>query len=123
MIATGTIESGMVKVGDEVDLVGLRRTPMRTGIRSIETFRKTLDYGESGDNIGVLLRKLQPEEVQRGQCLAKPGFLTVNRNFEASIYVLKPDEGGRKLPFRSKFRPQVPEERQCSATFERQMWP
>ncbi len=106
VVATGTIESGKVKVGDTVEISGMHKPSKRTVVTSIETFRKTLDHGEAGDNVGILLRGLTKQDVGRGQCVATPGHLKSFRNFDASIYVLKPDEGGRKLPFKTKFQPQ-----------------
>ena len=107
VVATGTIESGKVKVGDLVEVIGLHKAGKRTVVTSIETFRKSLEHGEAGDNVGILLRGLNKQDASRGQCVATPGHLKLYRNFEADIYVLKPDEGGRKLPFKSRFRPQV----------------
>ena len=106
VIATGTIESGKVKPGDHVETIGMNKPNRRTTVSSLETFRKTLDHGEAGDNVGLLLRALNKLDVCRGQCIATPGHLKCYRNFDASIYVLKPEEGGRKFPFKSKFRPQ-----------------
>ena len=106
VVATGTIESGKVKVGDMVETTGMNKSSKRTKVASIETFRKSMDQAEAGDNVGVLLRALTKMDVVRGQCVTTPGHLKPLRNFEANIYVLKPDEGGRKLPFKTKFRPQ-----------------
>lgn len=105
-VVTGTIESGKVKLGDEVDLVGYNKKNVRTTITGIETFRKQLESGQAGDNVGMLVRSLQRDDVFRGQIIAKPGSLTVHRNFEANIYVLKEEEGGRKKPFVTGYRPQ-----------------
>jgi len=105
-VVTGTIDQGKVKTGDEVELVGYSKKNTKTTITGIETFRKTLDYGEAGDNIGLLVRSLQREDIFRGQVICKPGSLTLHQNVEASIYVLKVDEGGRKKPFINGYRPQ-----------------
>ncbi len=106
VVATGTIEAGKVKVGDNVEILGLQ-AGKRAVVSSIETFRKSMDHAEAGDNVGVLLRGLVQKDVRRGQCVTAMGALKMFRNFDATIYVLKPDEGGRKLPFKSNFRPQV----------------
>jgi len=106
-VVTGTIESGKVKIGDEVDLVGYNKKIIKTTITGIETFRKQLDSGQAGDNVGLLLRSLQRDDVFRGQIISKPGSLSIHQNFEANIYVLKEEEGGRKKPFVTGYRPQV----------------
>jgi elongation factor Tu len=105
-VATGTIELGKCKVGDEVQLIGLKRKPTPTTITGIETFHKQLDSGEAGDNVGVLLRGVTKDQVRRGMCLVKPNSLDVRRNFAAQLYILKPDEGGRSKPFFTGYRPQ-----------------
>jgi elongation factor Tu len=105
-VVTGTIEQGKCKVGDNVDMIGIKRKPQPTTITGIETFNKTLDFGESGDNVGVLLRGVVKEQVKRGMCLVKPGAMDVRRNFECQLYILKPDEGGRSKPFFTGYRPQ-----------------
>jgi len=105
-VVTGTIEQGKVKAGEDVELVGYSKKITKTTITGIETFRKSLDYGEAGDNIGMLVRSLTRDDVFRGQVIAKPGSLTVNQNIEANIYVLKEEEGGRKKPFVNGYRPQ-----------------
>lgn len=105
-VATGTIDQGVCKIGDDCHLIGLDRKPVATTIVGVESFKKTLDRGEAGDNVGVLLRGLNREDVQRGAALVKPGKFTVNRNFNAEIYVLNTDEGGRNKPFFSGYRPQ-----------------
>ena len=104
-VVTGRIERGVVKVGDEVEVVGLRATG-RTTCTGVEMFRKLLDQGQAGDNVGVLLRGTKREEVERGQVLAKPGSITPHTRFEAEIYVLSKDEGGRHTPFFKGYRPQ-----------------
>ncbi len=105
-VVTGTIEQGKCKIGDEVHLIGIRRKPISTTLTGIETFKKSLDYGEAGDNVGVLLRGIVKDQVKRGQCLVKPGSLDVRRNFDAQLYILKPEEGGRSKPFVTGYRPQ-----------------
>jgi len=104
-VVTGRIEQGQLKVGDEVEIVGLRTT-QKTVVTGIEMFRKLLDSGEAGDNVGVLLRGTKKEDVERGQVLCKPGSITPHTNFEANVYVLKKEEGGRHKPFFSNYRPQ-----------------
>ena len=104
-VVTGRIERGVVKVGDEVEIVGLRPT-QKTTVTGVEMFRKELDQGEAGDNVGVLLRGTKKEEVERGQVLAQPGTITPHTKFEAEIYVLTKEEGGRHTPFFSGYRPQ-----------------
>jgi len=104
-VVTGRVERGKVKVGDEVEIVGFRET-MKTVATGVEMFRKVLDEGIAGDNIGVLLRGVKKEEVERGQVLAKPGSITPHTKFKAQIYVLKKEEGGRHTPFFNGYRPQ-----------------
>ena len=104
-VVTGRIEKGKVKVGEEVEIVGFRDT-QKTVVTGVEMFRKILDSGEAGDNVGVLLRGLKREEVERGQVLAQPGSITPHTKFEASAYILTKDEGGRHTPFFSGYRPQ-----------------
>jgi elongation factor Tu len=104
-VVTGRIEKGVVKVGEEVEIVGLANT-MKTTCTGVEMFRKLLDQGEAGDNVGVLLRGTKREEVFRGQVLAKPGTITPHTNFEAEVYVLTTQEGGRHTPFFKNYRPQ-----------------
>lgn len=106
-VVTGTVETGKVKIGDEVELVGYQRKPIRTVVTGIETFKQQLDYGQAGDNVGILLRSVLKEDVRRGMYLTKPGLCTVHRNCIGEIYVLKEEEGGRKLPFFSKYKPQL----------------
>ena len=105
-VVTGTIEQGKCKIGDEVHMIGIRRKPTPTTITGIETFHKQLDFGEAGDNVGVLLRGVTKDQVRRGMCLAKPGSLEVRRNFAGELYILKPEEGGRSKPFFTGYRPQ-----------------
>jgi elongation factor Tu len=104
-VVTGRAERGIVKVGDEVEIVGIRPT-MKTVCTGVEMFRKILDQGQAGDNIGVLLRGTKREEVERGQVLAKPGSITPHTKFKAEVYVLSKEEGGRHTPFFNGYRPQ-----------------
>ncbi len=104
-VVTGRVERGIVKVGDEVEIVGLHPTT-RTVATGVEMFRKLLDQGEAGDNIGVLLRGTKREEVERGQVLAAPGSITPHTKFHAEAYILTKEEGGRHTPFFSNYRPQ-----------------
>ncbi len=104
-VVTGRVEQGIVKVGDEVEIVGLRPT-QKTVCTGVEMFRKLLDEGRAGDNIGALLRGTKKEDVERGQVLCKPGSITPHTDFEANVYVLNKDEGGRHKPFFSNYRPQ-----------------
>ncbi|MEI8050057.1 MAG: elongation factor Tu [Actinomycetes bacterium] len=104
-VVTGKVEQGIVNVGDEIEIVGLRDT-QKTTVTGVEMFRKLLDQGQAGDNIGALLRGTKKEEVERGQVLCKPGSITPHTNFEANVYVLTKEEGGRHKPFFSNYRPQ-----------------
>jgi elongation factor Tu len=104
-VATGRIERGIVKVGEEVEIVGLKAT-QKTVVTGVEMFRKLLDEGQAGDNVGCLLRGLKREEVERGQVLAKPGSITPHTKFKAEVYVLTKEEGGRHTPFFNGYRPQ-----------------
>jgi elongation factor Tu len=104
-VVTGRIERGIVKVGDEVEIVGLKDT-MKTTCTGVEMFRKLLDQGQAGDNVGVLLRGTKREEVERGQVLAKPGSITPHTKFECEVYILTKEEGGRHTPFFKGYRPQ-----------------
>src|SRR5713101_5618010 len=104
-VVTGKVEQGRVKVGDEVEIVGLRPT-QKTVCTGVEMFRKLLDEGVAGDNLGALLRGIKKEEVERGQVLCKPGSITPHTNFEANVYVLTKEEGGRHKPFFTNYRPQ-----------------
>jgi elongation factor Tu len=104
-VVTGKVEQGTVHTGDEIEIVGLRETK-KTTCTGVEMFRKLLDEGQAGDNIGALLRGVDKDEVQRGQVLAKPGSITPHTNFEANVYVLTKEEGGRHKPFFSNYRPQ-----------------
>ena len=104
-VVTGRVERGIVKVGEEVEIVGLKAT-VKTTVTGVEMFRKLLDSGEAGDNIGALLRGTKREEVERGQVLAKPGSITPHTKFKAEAYILTKEEGGRHTPFFSNYRPQ-----------------
>ena len=105
-VVTGTVEHGVIKPGADAEIIGLQKTPTKTTIMSVETFKKTLDIGEPGDNIGILLKNLRKEDVHRGQALVQPGKYEVFYNFEAELYILTDEEGGRKKPFFSGFSPQ-----------------
>jgi elongation factor Tu len=104
-VATGRVERGIIKVGEEVEIIGLKATA-KTVVTGVEMFRKLLDEGRAGDNIGALLRGLKREEVERGQVLAKPGSITPHTKFKAEVYVLTKEEGGRHTPFFNGYRPQ-----------------
>jgi len=104
-VVTGRIERGIVKVGDEVEIVGIRDTQKST-VTGVEMFRKLLDQGQAGDNVGVLLRGTKRDDVERGQVLCKPGTITPHTKFEAEVYILSKDEGGRHTPFFNGYRPQ-----------------
>ncbi|HWO93884.1 MAG TPA: elongation factor Tu, partial [Dehalococcoidia bacterium] len=104
-VVTGRIERGVVKVGEEVEIVGLRET-RKTTVTGVEMFKKLLDTGEAGDNVGCLLRGIERDDVERGQVLAKPGTITPHTKFEGEVYVLSKEEGGRHTPFFTGYRPQ-----------------
>jgi elongation factor Tu len=104
-VVTGRIEQGQVKVGEEVEIVGLRPT-QKTTVTGVEMFRKLLDSGQAGDNVGILLRGTKKEDVERGQVLCKPGSITPHTDFEANVYILTKEEGGRHKPFFTNYRPQ-----------------
>jgi len=104
-VVTGRVERGVIKVGDEIEVVGIRPT-VKTVCTGVEMFRKTLDQGQAGDNIGILLRGTKREEVERGQVIAKPGSITPHRKFKAEAYILTKEEGGRHTPFFNGYRPQ-----------------
>jgi elongation factor Tu len=105
-VATGRIERGVCKVGDEIAIIGLTKEPRKTTVTGVEMFNKSLDQGIAGDNVGCLLRGLKREDIERGQVLAKPGSITPHTKFEAEVYVLSKEEGGRHTPFFSGYRPQ-----------------
>ncbi|HKA92210.1 MAG TPA: elongation factor Tu, partial [Acidimicrobiia bacterium] len=104
-VVTGKVEQGVIHTGDDVEIIGIKDTT-KTVVTGVEMFRKLLDEGRAGDNIGVLLRGTKKEDVERGQVLAKPGSITPHTNFQAQVYVLTKDEGGRHTPFFSNYRPQ-----------------
>ncbi len=104
-VATGRVEQGVVKVGEEIELVGIKETS-KTTVTGVEMFRKLLDEGQAGDNVGILLRGLKREDVERGQVLSKPGSITPHKKFKAEVYVLSKEEGGRHTPFFNGYRPQ-----------------
>ena len=104
-VVTGKVEQGIVHTGDELEIIGIKDT-QKTTCTGVEMFRKLLDQGQAGDNIGALLRGIDKEEVQRGQVLAAPGSITPHTHFEAEVYVLSKDEGGRHKPFFGNYRPQ-----------------
>jgi len=105
-VATGRVERGQVRVGDEVEIVGISEKTSKTTVTGVEMFRKLLDYAEAGDNIGTLLRGVTRDNIERGQVLAKPGTITPHTKFKAEVYVLTKEEGGRHTPFFSNYRPQ-----------------
>jgi elongation factor Tu len=105
-VGTGRIERGKIKVGDECEIVGLMKAPRKTVITGVEMFNKTLEFGMAGDNVGVLLRGIERTDLERGQVLAKPGSITPHTKFEANVYILSKEEGGRHTPFFSGYRPQ-----------------
>jgi len=105
-VATGRVEQGTIKVGEQVEIVGIRPKTTQTVVTGVEMFRKLLDQGQAGDNIGVLLRGTKREEIERGQVLAKPGSITPHTEFTAQVYVLSKEEGGRHTPFFNNYRPQ-----------------
>jgi elongation factor Tu len=105
-VVTGRIERGVLNVNDEVEILGITDKPLKTVCTGVEMFRKLLDRGEAGDNVGALLRGVKREEVQRGQVLAKPGSINPHTHFEAEVYVLSKEEGGRHTPFQDNYRPQ-----------------
>jgi elongation factor Tu len=105
-VVTGRIERGIVKVNEEIEIVGIRDTSQKTVVTGVEMFRKLLDEGQAGENVGLLLRGLKREDVERGQVCCKPGSITPHTEFDASVYILSKDEGGRHTPFFNNYRPQ-----------------
>lgn len=105
-VVTGRVETGIVKVGEEVEIVGIQEAVRKTTVTGVEMFRKLLDQGQAGDNIGALIRGVGREEVERGQVLAKPGSIKPHTDFQSEVYVLSKDEGGRHTPFFANYRPQ-----------------
>lgn len=106
-VATGTVEQGRCKIGDEMEIVNYRRKPLKTTITGVEMFKKQLDYAQSGDNVGLLLRSVLTTDLKRGMMITKPNSCTVHRNCTAEVYLLTAEEGGRKNPFFSKYKPQM----------------
>ena len=105
VLSTGRVERGIIKKMEEVEIVGIRDT-QKTTVTDIEMFRKLLDEGQAGDNVGILVRGLKKDEIERGQVIAKPGTITPHKKFTAEVYVLSKDEGGRHTPFFNNYRPQ-----------------
>ena len=106
-VGTGRVERGIIKVGEEVEIIGLHKEMKKTVVTGVEMFNKTLDEGRAGDNVGLLLRGIEKEELERGQVLAKPGSITPHTKFQAEVYVLTKEEGGRHTPFFNNYRPQL----------------
>jgi elongation factor Tu len=105
-VVTGRVERGVVNVNEEVEIVGIRPTVTKTTVTGVEMFRKLLDQGQAGDNVGLLIRGVKREDVERGQVVVKPGTTTPHTEFEGSVYILSKEEGGRHKPFLSNYRPQ-----------------
>ena len=105
-VATGRIERGVIHVGDPVEIVGLQAEPLKTTCTGVEMFKKSMEEGQAGDNVGLLLRGIKREDIQRGQVIAKPATITPHMDFEADVYILSKEEGGRSTPFMSGYRPQ-----------------
>jgi elongation factor Tu len=105
-VATGRIETGVINTGDEVDILGMQEEKMKSTITGVEMFRKILDRGEAGDNVGLLLRGIDKKDIRRGMVIAKPNSITPHTTFKAEVYILKKEEGGRHTPFHNKYRPQ-----------------
>jgi elongation factor Tu len=105
-VATGRIETGVINSGEDVDIIGMQDTKLKSTVTGVEMFRKILDRGEAGDNVGLLLRGIEKSAIRRGMVVAKPGTITPHTKFKAEIYVLKKEEGGRHTPFHNKYRPQ-----------------
>jgi elongation factor Tu len=105
-VATGRIETGVINSGDTVEIMGMQVEKMTSTVTGVEMFRKILDRGEAGDNVGLLLRGIDKESIRRGMVIAKPGSITPHTKFKAEVYILKKEEGGRHTPFHNKYRPQ-----------------
>jgi elongation factor Tu len=105
-VATGRIETGVINSGDTVEIMGMQTEKMTSTVTGVEMFRKILDRGEAGDNVGLLLRGIDKESIRRGMVIAKPGSITPHTKFKAEVYILKKEEGGRHTPFHNKYRPQ-----------------
>jgi elongation factor Tu len=105
-VATGRIEKGVINSGEEVEILGMQVEKLKSVVTGVEMFRKILDRGEAGDNVGLLLRGIDKESIRRGMVIAKPGSITPHTVFKAEVYILKKEEGGRHTPFHNKYRPQ-----------------
>ena len=105
-VATGRIETGIINTGDPVDIIGMGAEKLKSVVTGVEMFRKILDTGEAGDNVGLLLRGIDKDEIRRGMVIAKPGSITPHKEFQAEVYILKKEEGGRHTPFKNNYRPQ-----------------
>ena len=105
-VATGRIETGVIKIGDPVDIIGMGAEKLKSTVTGVEMFRKILDEGEAGDNVGLLLRGIDKDQIRRGMVIAKPGTVTPHKKFQAEVYILKKEEGGRHTPFQNRYRPQ-----------------
>jgi elongation factor Tu len=105
-VATGRIETGVINTGDAVDIIGMGAEKLKSVVTGVEMFRKILDTGEAGDNVGLLLRGIDKDEITRGMVIAKPGSIKPHKSFKAEVYILKKEEGGRHTPFKNKYRPQ-----------------
>jgi elongation factor Tu len=105
-VATGRIETGVINTGDPVEILGLQEEKMTSTVTGVEMFRKILDRGEAGDNVGLLLRGIDKKDIRRGMVIAKPNSIKVHTRFKAEVYILKKEEGGRHTPFHNKYRPQ-----------------
>ena len=105
-VATGAIETGIINTGDAVDIVGLQDAKMTSTVTGVEMFRKILDEGRAGENVGLLLRGIEKTDIKRGMVIAAPGSITPHKKFKAEVYILKKEEGGRHTPFHNKYRPQ-----------------
>jgi elongation factor Tu len=105
-VATGRIEKGVINSGEEVEILGMQVDKLKSVVTGVEMFRKILDRGEAGDNVGLLLRGIDKESIRRGMVIAKPGSITPHTVFKAEVYILKKEEGGRHTPFHNKYRPQ-----------------
>ncbi len=105
-VATGRIETGVIRTNEEVEIIGFNADKLKTTVTGVEMFRKILDYGEAGDNVGLLLRGIEKKDIRRGMVIAKPGSITPHTKFKAEVYILKKEEGGRHTPFHNKYRPQ-----------------
>ncbi|HIO58979.1 MAG TPA: elongation factor Tu, partial [Flavobacteriales bacterium] len=105
-VATGRIETGIINTGDDVDIIGMQDEKIKSTITGVEMFRKILDRGEAGDNVGLLLRGLDKSDIKRGMVIARPGTITPYNKFKAEVYILKKEEGGRHTPFHNNYRPQ-----------------